>query len=163
MLNVISILFGAMIGSCLNVFICRLPKEESIVSPGSHCPSATNRSGGTTTFLWSVFCCCEENADTVIDRSRYNILWSRGHRTPLASVIHHFGLSLNYVIYFSFAAALVVITMIDLHHQIIPDMISLPGIGVGLLASWILPRDVCCEGPAGTAAPGRPFSRGDGV
>jgi len=50
-----------------------------------------------------------------------------------------FGPSLNYVIYFAFVAALVVITVIDLHHQIIPDMISLPGIGVGLLASWILP------------------------
>ena len=32
-----------------------------------------------------------------------------------------------------------VITVIDLHHQIIPDVISLPGIAVGLLASWVLP------------------------
>jgi len=50
-----------------------------------------------------------------------------------------FGPSLDYVVYFSFTAALVVITVIDLHHQIIPDAISLPGIGVGLLASWVLP------------------------
>jgi leader peptidase (prepilin peptidase)/N-methyltransferase len=37
-------------------------------------------------------------------------------------------------------AALIVITVIDLYHQIIPDVISLPGIGVGLLASLIIPQ-----------------------
>ncbi|MGO8988917.1 MAG: prepilin peptidase [bacterium] len=46
-----------------------------------------------------------------------------------------FGLSLSYLIYFLFVAALIVITVIDLYHQIIPDVISLPGIGAGLLAS----------------------------
>jgi leader peptidase (prepilin peptidase)/N-methyltransferase len=49
-----------------------------------------------------------------------------------------FGLSLSYLIYFAFVAALIVITVIDLYHQIIPDVISLPGIGVGLLASLII-------------------------
>jgi leader peptidase (prepilin peptidase)/N-methyltransferase len=37
-------------------------------------------------------------------------------------------------------AALIVITVIDLYHQIIPDVISLPGIGGGLLASFIIPQ-----------------------
>jgi leader peptidase (prepilin peptidase)/N-methyltransferase len=35
---------------------------------------------------------------------------------------------------------LIVITVIDLYHQIIPDSISLPGIGAGLLCSFILPQ-----------------------
>jgi leader peptidase (prepilin peptidase)/N-methyltransferase len=51
-----------------------------------------------------------------------------------------FGPSLSYLFYFSFVAALMVITVIDLYHQIIPDVISLPGIGVGLIASLILPQ-----------------------
>jgi leader peptidase (prepilin peptidase)/N-methyltransferase len=51
-----------------------------------------------------------------------------------------FGLSLSYLIYFAFVAALIVITVIDLYHQIIPDVISLPGIGVGLLTSLIIPQ-----------------------
>jgi leader peptidase (prepilin peptidase)/N-methyltransferase len=50
-----------------------------------------------------------------------------------------FGPSLSYLTYFAFVAALIVITVIDLYHQIIPDVISLPGIGVGLLASVIIP------------------------
>jgi leader peptidase (prepilin peptidase)/N-methyltransferase len=138
--NTISVLFGAMIGSFLNVCICRLPKEESIVFPGSHCPQCSKP------IRWY------DNIPLV------SYLLLRGkcrhcHRsismqyplvegiTALLSLLLFitFGPSLSYVVYFSFTAALVVITMIDLHHQIIPDVISLPGIGVGLLASWILP------------------------
>ncbi len=51
-----------------------------------------------------------------------------------------FGPSPSYLIYFVLAAALVVITFIDLDHQIIPDEISLPGIGIGFLASFFLPE-----------------------
>jgi leader peptidase (prepilin peptidase)/N-methyltransferase len=62
--------------------------------------------------------------------------------TALGSLILFvkFGPSLTFLIYFSFVAALIVITVIDLYHQIIPDVISLPGIGVGLLASLVLPQ-----------------------
>src|SRR3990172_763432 len=38
MLTGASIILGGLIGSFLNVCIVRLPKEESIVFPGSHCP-----------------------------------------------------------------------------------------------------------------------------
>jgi leader peptidase (prepilin peptidase)/N-methyltransferase len=51
-----------------------------------------------------------------------------------------YGPSWSYLLYFSFVAALIVITVIDLYHQIIPDVISLPGIGVGLLGSLVTPR-----------------------
>jgi leader peptidase (prepilin peptidase)/N-methyltransferase len=51
-----------------------------------------------------------------------------------------YGVSLSYLFYFSFVAALIVITVIDLYHQIIPDVISIPGIGVGLLSALILPQ-----------------------
>jgi leader peptidase (prepilin peptidase)/N-methyltransferase len=51
-----------------------------------------------------------------------------------------FGVTLSYLVYFAFMAALIVITVIDLYHQIIPDVISLPGIGVGLSASLFIPQ-----------------------
>lgn len=41
-----SLIFGAVIGSFLNVLISRLPKGESIVTPRSHCPSCN------TTIAW---------------------------------------------------------------------------------------------------------------
>jgi len=52
----------------------------------------------------------------------------------------HFGSSLSALIYFFFIAALLVITFIDIDHRIIPDIISLPGIPLGFLASLILPQ-----------------------
>ncbi|HHD83659.1 MAG TPA: prepilin peptidase, partial [Campylobacteraceae bacterium] len=36
-------LFGLLFGSFLNVLILRIPKEESIVFPGSHCPKCNNK------------------------------------------------------------------------------------------------------------------------
>jgi leader peptidase (prepilin peptidase)/N-methyltransferase len=61
--------------------------------------------------------------------------------TALSSLflVMKFGPSLSFFIYFIFVAALIVITVIDLYHQIIPDVISLPGIVVGLLLSLINP------------------------
>jgi len=51
-----------------------------------------------------------------------------------------FGPSFSYLFYFLFVAGLIVITVIDLYHQIIPDVISLAGVGVGLLASLVIPQ-----------------------
>jgi leader peptidase (prepilin peptidase)/N-methyltransferase len=56
------------------------------------------------------------------------------------SLTLRFGLSLTTLTYFLFISALTVITFIDLKYQIIPDVISLPGIGIGLLSSLFLPQ-----------------------
>jgi leader peptidase (prepilin peptidase)/N-methyltransferase len=49
-----------------------------------------------------------------------------------------YGLGPQYFLFFAFAASLVIISFIDLHHQIIPDIISLPGILLGLGISFFL-------------------------
>lgn len=54
-----------------------------------------------------------------------------------ALLLQRFGLSIDYAVMFVFFAALLVIIFIDIHHQIIPDRISLPGIVVGVAASFI--------------------------
>jgi leader peptidase (prepilin peptidase)/N-methyltransferase len=46
-----------------------------------------------------------------------------------------FGLSLQYLCAFLFVCSLIAITFIDLDHQIIPDVISLPGIPIFFLAA----------------------------
>jgi len=50
------------------------------------------------------------------------------------------GATLQYLVLFIFVAALLVVTFIDFDHQIIPDEISLPGIVIGFLCSFILPE-----------------------
>jgi leader peptidase (prepilin peptidase)/N-methyltransferase len=47
-----------------------------------------------------------------------------------------YGFSLEALIYFVYIAALLVITFIDIDHQIIPDIISLPGIPIFFMASF---------------------------
>jgi len=65
-----------------------------------------------------------------------------------------YGLSLNYIVYFTFSAALLTITVIDIKHQIIPDNITLPGIGVGLLISFLVPNLTFLDSLIGTVVGG---------
>jgi len=141
MLSIVSIIFGALIGSFLNVCIVRLPKEESIITPGSHCPHCKTPikfydNIPLVSYLLLKGRCryCKESISV-----QYPLIEGI---TALSSLFlfMRFGPSLSFLIYFAFVAALIVITVIDLYHQIIPDVISLPGIGVGLLASLVLPQ-----------------------
>ena len=56
-----------------------------------------------------------------------------------AALMYKFQLSIAAAGYFLFCAALLVIIVIDIHHQIIPDIISLPGIALGVLFSFVNP------------------------
>ena len=130
--------FGALIGSFLNVCIVRIPKGESIVKPPSHCFSC-NRPipfydniplvsyillGGRCRF-------CREKFSP-----RYFFIELLTAALAVA-VLARFGLGIAFIGNFAFVAALVVISFIDLDTWIIPDVISLPGIGFGLLASVV--------------------------
>lgn len=135
----ISIIFGAIVGSFLNVCIYRLPREESIVFPGSHCPLCKkpiqfydNIPIISYVLLRGKCRYCHQPISL-----QYPIIEGI---TALGSLLLflRFGISLSYFIYFAFVSALIVITVIDLYYQIIPDVISLPGIGIGLLASLFL-------------------------
>jgi leader peptidase (prepilin peptidase)/N-methyltransferase len=141
MLNIFSIIFGAIIGSFLNVCIIRLPREESIITPGSHCPHCNNPikfydNVPLISYLLLGGKCryCKRSIS-----AQYPLVEGI---TAISSLLLFlkYGLSWSYLFYFSFIAALIVITVIDLYHQIIPDVISIPGIGVGLLSALIIPH-----------------------
>jgi leader peptidase (prepilin peptidase)/N-methyltransferase len=138
---IVSIIFGALVGSFLNVCIYRLPKEESIVWPGSHCPHCRKSirfydNIPLISYILLKGKCRHCHGPISI---QYPLI--EGITAFVALIIFmKFGPSLSFLIYFAFVAALIVITVIDLYHQIIPDVISLPGIGVGLLASLVLPQ-----------------------
>ena len=139
--NVFAVIFGAMIGSFLNVCICRLPREESIVFPSSHCPRCQQPirfydNIPIISYLLLGRRCRHCAAPISI---QYPLVEGITALSSLLLFIQ-FGPSWSYLFYFAFVAALTAITVIDLYHQIIPDVISLPGIGVGLIASLILPQ-----------------------
>ncbi|MFN2257722.1 MAG: A24 family peptidase [Desulfuromonadaceae bacterium] len=132
--------FGAVIGSFLNVCIYRLPLEQSIVFPASHCPQC----GAALRWYHNIpvvsFLFLKGSCSFCATR----ISW----RYPAVEILNALfytgvfyisGYSLTSLVLFGFISALIVITFIDIDHRIIPDVISLPGIFLGFGASFILP------------------------
>jgi len=128
-------IFGLIIGSFANVCIYRLPKKESVVFPASHCIScsATVRPFDNIPIISYLILggkCrnCKENISAF-----YPVIELITGLLILAGWLK-FGLTFDFLVYTMVAPALVIITAIDIEHQIIPDNITLPGIVLGLLA-----------------------------
>lgn len=124
---------GAVVGSFLNVCIRRLPLEESIVRPASHCPGCQTpiRPYDNIPIVSFLLLRGRCRACSQPISWRYPIV--EGLTALLfVALAHRFGLSLGFVVQATFVSALVVVTFVDLEHQIIPDVVSLPGILVGL-------------------------------
>ncbi len=131
---------GAIIGSFLNVCIYRIPAGESIVSPPSRCPKCGSgiRWFQNIPILSYLFLSGRCASCKVRIPVRYPLVEAlTGGLFVL--VLYYFGVSWATPIYWLFCAALVVITFIDLDHQIIPDVISLPGMIIGFLCSFAIP------------------------
>ncbi len=133
-------IIGSIVGSFLNVCIYRIPAEKSIVSPPSSCPQCGHRIRWfqnipiiSYLFLGGKCASCKVKISL-----RYPAIEAL---TGLlfVLVLYFFGFSLATLVYWLFVAMLVVITFIDLDHQIIPDVISLPGIAVGFVCSFLIP------------------------
>ncbi|MDX9708163.1 MAG: prepilin peptidase [Trichloromonas sp.] len=132
---------GAVAGSFLNVCIYRIPAGESIVSPRSRCPrcGAPIRWYQNIPILSWIFLRGRCASCQVRIPVRYALVEAL---TGLlfAMVLYYFGIQWATVVFWVFVSLLVTITFIDLDHQIIPDIISLPGIVLGFGASFLLPR-----------------------
>lgn len=137
---VAAFVLGAVTGSFLNVCIYRMPLEQSIVTPGSRCMDcgAPVRWFDNIPILsWLLLrgrCRCCKASFSI----RYPLIELLTAILSLFLFLK-FGLTFQYLVMFLFCSALVVVTFIDFDHQIIPDEISLPGIGLGFLASFFLP------------------------
>ncbi|MBM9616118.1 prepilin peptidase [Desulfobulbus rhabdoformis] len=139
-LTVFAILLGAVVGSFLNVVILRLPKDDaSIVFPGSHCPVCQHplswwENIPIVSYLVLKGQC--RSCKTTISWQYPLVEAAMGVFSLL--LFQRFGLSVDFCVQFVFFAALLVIIFIDIHHQIIPDSISLPGMGIGFLSSFFV-------------------------
>ena len=137
-LHLIFFLFGALVGSFLNVCIGRIPNGESIVTPPSHCPKCKTPIAfyDNVPLLSFLFLRgrCRSCRDPI--SPRYFIIELLTALLALA-LFHWFGFSFSFFVSFVFVAALIVISFIDLDVRIVPDVISLPGIILGLALSVI--------------------------
>jgi leader peptidase (prepilin peptidase)/N-methyltransferase len=136
-----SIIFGAVVGSFLNVVILRLPAEgESIVYPASRCPKCLHPLQWYDNIPIISFMLLKKRCRYcgIAISWQYPLVELAMALLSLALVLK-FGFSPALPIYFVFSAALLVVIVIDIYHKIIPDSISLPGIVIGFACSFINP------------------------
>jgi len=140
MLYIFAFTFGAVIGSFLNVCIYRIPAGESIVHPPSRCPACGSSIRWYQNVpILSYLLLRGKCADCGVRISARYPMVEALTGLLFAIVLYRIGFQWATPVYWLFAAALIVITFIDFDHQIIPDMISLPGIVVGFLCSFAVP------------------------
>ena len=134
-------IFGTAIGSFLNVCIFRLPLDQSIVTPSSHCFSCKKPIPFYDNIPLVSFILLRGKCRHcgVPFSFQYPVVELLAGFFALACVFR-WGFTINALSIFIFIAALIVITFIDFEHKIIPDVISLPGLLYGLLASLIFQR-----------------------
>jgi len=133
MISAVVFAFGLIVGSFLNVCIVRLPRGGSIVTPPSHCP----RCHGGIKFYDNI-----PLISFLLLRGKCRncgepISW----QYPLVELVNalffvwivsEFGIGGEAFLMMALCSSLIVITVIDYHHLIIPDSITLPGMLVGL-------------------------------
>ncbi len=139
-LLLMAFVLGSIIGSFLNVCIYRIPEGLSVVAPRSRCPfcKTTIKFYQNLPILSWVALRGRCAYCGVLISPRYPLVEAL---TGLlfSLVLYSFGFHPATLVYWVFAAALVTISFIDLDHQIIPDVISLPGIVIGFVFSFFIP------------------------
>ncbi len=143
--------FGSMVGSFLNVCIHRMPLEQSVVSPPSHCPYCKYSipmwlNVPLITWLYLGGKCKNCGAPISI---RYFLVELLTGVTFLACwlIAGHISVLLA-LAYALFLSGLIAATFIDFEHFIIPDEITIGGMVVGFICSLVVPQ------LHGTLAPG---------
>ena len=153
-----AVVVGLLVGSFLNVVIARLPEGRSLWAPRSACP------GCRTTIAWY------DNVPLL------SFLLLRGRcrhcampipwRYPAVEAVTGIafalawavlGPTLGFLAGAMLLALLIAVTGIDLRHQIIPDVITLPGIGLGVVAAWLTARVSLVESLLGVLVGGGIF------
>ena len=135
LITVTLFIFGLSIGSFVNVCIYRLPKKESVVSPVSYCtaclvPIRPLDNIPIISYLVLRGRCRDCNNNISVIYPAIEIITA----LLLLAGFFKFGLTFDFLVYFVLAPTLVIITVVDIKHQIIPDVITLPGLALGLAA-----------------------------
>jgi leader peptidase (prepilin peptidase)/N-methyltransferase len=146
-------LLGLVVGSFANVCIHRLPGGASVVSPPSRCPACAAR-----VRPWDNVPVLSYLALRGRCRSCRARISPRYPLVELANGLLYFALastvgpSPRTVVWMAFVTALLILVFIDLEHHLLPDVITLPGIVVGLAASFLPGSRVSPLGSAAAAA-----------
>ena len=139
-INVVLIfILGLIVGSFSNVCIYRIPRNESIIYPASHCPKCRSKIKPVDNIPLLSFILLKGRCRNC--KSKISIQYPIVELlTGLIYLIIYltYGLSVQALIYIILSSALIIIAFIDLNEQIVPDVISLPGIVIGFILSFFV-------------------------
>lgn len=133
-------IFGAIVGSFLNVVIHRVPNDESIVFPNSACPKCKTpikAYDNIPLFGWLMLggkcrsCKVRISARYPAVELLNALLW--------VLVYWQFGPSPILPVYLAFVSAMVALIFIDAEHMILPNVITYPLLVIALLVRLIFP------------------------
>jgi len=132
--------FGAIIGSFLNVVIHRVPNEESIVFPNSRCPSC----GAVIAFYDNIPVLSYLFLGAKCRRCKEHISFRYPAVELLTAALFvgvawHDKLSAALPFDLVFASALLALVFIDAEHMILPNVITYPGIAFAVVARVAIP------------------------
>jgi len=127
-------IFGSLVGSFLNVCIHRMPLNESIVTPRSHCPQCKKLIPWFYNIplvsFWWLRCRCAYCKARISPRYFLVELLTA---LVFLFLFRRYGMSFDFFAYALFLSGLIVATFVDIQHRIIPDEISVGGVIAGLL------------------------------
>jgi leader peptidase (prepilin peptidase)/N-methyltransferase len=135
---VIAGLFGAVVGSFLNVCIYRLPLGKSVVWPGSACPGCTRALAWYENIPILSYAALGGRCRSCRIRisPRYPIVEAIT-AAMFAGALWYYGPTALFISRILFGCGLLVLFAIDLEHHLLPNVITLPGIVVGFAFSLI--------------------------
>jgi len=131
-------LLGLVVGSFANVCIHRLPLGQSVVSPPSRCPACgtlIRAYDNLPVLAWLLLRGRCRSCRAPISW-RYPAVEAANGLLWLALAALH-GPGPRTLVEMALVTALLVLSLVDLEHQILPDVITLPGVVVGLAASFL--------------------------
>jgi leader peptidase (prepilin peptidase)/N-methyltransferase len=143
--GVVIFAFGTVVGSFLNVCIWRLPRDESLIKPGSHCPKCGTHIAwyDNIPILSYIFLRgkCRHCGEPI--SIRY-LLVEALTGTLFVLLYLKFSLTIALAVYCALVASFIVVAFVDLEHYIIPNEITFGGIAVGFVLCFVakyLPGD----------------------
>jgi leader peptidase (prepilin peptidase)/N-methyltransferase len=128
--------FGLVIGSFVNVCIYRLPRHESIIFPGSHCPRCGKAvrpydNIPVLSFLWLRGKCRFCRQPISLQYPLVELLAALAFYASAAE----WGFTPPAFVNSVFLSVILTLVFTDYHHQILPNVLTLPGVAAGIVLS----------------------------
>jgi leader peptidase (prepilin peptidase) / N-methyltransferase len=139
-------LLGAIIGSFLNVVAHRVPRGESLVSPGSRCPGCgaeVKPYDNIPVVSWLLLRGRCRNCGMRIS-PRYPLI-ELATAIVFAAVVAVRGFDNDLVLELPFVAALIALAAIDFDHRLLPNKIVYPLAAYGVIATLLVDQDDLVE------------------